>query len=274
MSLWHEQQERWLAYILRDDLTIYSDIEKPPYAAVSERLAIYRNAYYQRLTTIVEDDYRVLRVMLGKETFVSMICDYLRTYPPFSFSVCFVGQSLALFLKERGFPDFSELAELEWALCKAAVAPHAPGLTQQDLLPWSVVEEDSIRLLLQPSVQLLTCYYSVFDCWRLCQEEKESRCIVMCQEPDFILVWRLDREVQCCRLSKEQAQLLQAILDGNTLSAIGETMQEYFEENTLIPWIVTTLQTWITDQLFCKAAVIDKHQLVMEAFDEVPAKGF
>ena len=54
-------------------------------------------------------------------------------------------------------------------------------------------------------------------------------------------------------MSKEQAILIQAIVNGEIFSDLCEKMLEYFDEEAVVPWIADALQMWITDGIFSGA---------------------
>jgi len=143
------------------------------------RLSIYHNAYFSRLTEVLQNDYPVLHYLLGEKHFYTLADFYIREHPSTSFSLREFGAHLAGFMGEAAMgglsddwndPHWAEMARLEWcfvdafdlgaeqragAADAAAIAPEAwPGMT----------------VSLHDSVQLLECEWNVLPRWQTVTE--------------------------------------------------------------------------------------------------------
>ena len=68
-------------FLLTDDPTIKNEIHTTQHFSVSDRLNIYRNAYYLRLIESLQLDYEMLHTILGDESFDELARQYIHTYP-------------------------------------------------------------------------------------------------------------------------------------------------------------------------------------------------
>src|SRR3990167_9902610 len=124
-------QEALQAYVIENDLRVAGNIVTPVNMSVRDRLHVYRNAYYLRLTEVLENDFPVLCEIMGEEPFAALAQDYLDAYPSHHFSVQKVGRHLPKFLKNTTDcdPCYAELAAFEWAIQMALSAKDEPALT-------------------------------------------------------------------------------------------------------------------------------------------------
>ncbi|MCB0319308.1 MAG: putative DNA-binding domain-containing protein [Bdellovibrionales bacterium] len=86
-----------------------------------QRLELYARQYWWRLIGSLCDDFPVVRSVLGKERFRSVVERYLAHYPSTSFTLRHLGKSFARFLleecQELGTVQrlCSDIAQVEWA---------------------------------------------------------------------------------------------------------------------------------------------------------------
>src|SRR5258707_520194 len=80
-----------------------------------ERLAIYSSAYYARLLECLREEFAVLRHALDDEVFNAFAVDYIRTYPPGSYTLCQLGANFPRFLSESRPPREEGTDAPDWA---------------------------------------------------------------------------------------------------------------------------------------------------------------
>ena len=107
----------------------------------SGRVAIYANAYFERILECLERDYPALRWALGEAWFRDLATAYLIAHPSRHPSLRFVGASLPHYLAEdpraepfrRGRPWLADLARYEWAFVDAFDAADAEAMAVEPL---------------------------------------------------------------------------------------------------------------------------------------------
>ena len=252
MKTLKELQEEFQEYVIQDDPRVGVEVLKPRNMEVEGRLNVYRNAYYLRLVDILKEDYSVLYTMMGEDAFNAMVRAYLKVYPSNHYSVRTVGAHLAVFLKNTQAcdPSFSELAAFEWAMNVALLAADIDTLTMDALAEVAPEAWGDMRLRLHPSVQTVTTHFNVMERWRAINDGEDDLDLLQLEDPKHLLVWRRDREVYFCVLSDLQYYLIDAIKKGECFGVLCETMLSYLEEASVVQWVASTLQTWVTEGVF------------------------
>ena len=85
-------QNVFKAHLMQGNNAIADHIVSTRGLANNVRLAIYRNAYYARLTEALQQDYEAIHVLLGDEEFEKLCRHYIDTYPSRSPSLRWFGQ--------------------------------------------------------------------------------------------------------------------------------------------------------------------------------------
>lgn len=252
MANLREIQEGLQAYVLEKDLVIQSEIVKPTNMEVERRLHIYRNAYYIRLVEVLEEDFGVLKKIVGEKAFDAMMRAYLDAYPSHHFSVRSVGRHVAKFLKNTPGcdPSYAELAEFEWALNKVLFAKDAASLTMQKLAEIPPEQWSQMHLVLHPSVQTLRCLYNTSERWQSVNENGVDIPAILEEQPLHHLIWQQDYEPYFYIITLEQYSLIKAIEQGVSFESLCEMMLEHFTEENVVPWVAGTLQEWVQEGIF------------------------
>lgn len=117
----------------------------------AERLEIYRRQYWYRLLDSIEEDFPVLRTVLGRDRFFGVVEQYLIRFPSGSFTLRHLGHGLAAFLAESsGMTDDdpmpAELAALEFALCDVLDGALGSPVSPHDLPSAMLGLAETVRL--------------------------------------------------------------------------------------------------------------------------------
>lgn len=126
--------------------------------SAEERLEVYAEMYWLRLRDVLRSEFPLVRAVLGEDDFDVLAAKYVRATPSTHFSLDWLGQALAQFLRERpvdGAPFLADLADLEFARNQAFIAPDAPVATQDDLRRLTPDTAMTARFVLTPSVRVL-----------------------------------------------------------------------------------------------------------------------
>jgi hypothetical protein len=240
-----------------------------------ERLEIYNRQYWFRVLGSLAEDFPGLRAVLGGRRFESMCKAYLTESPSRSFTLRNLGAPLEAWLRKN--PAWMgdrlvlalDMVRLEWADIEAFDGQAKPALRSEDL---GGAEPTSLRLEIQPYVQLLELQYPVDDLLlevkhgedapdrasnAVQERRKRSRVRAVTKlKPAqiFLAVHRLDFSVYFRRIEPEEFTVLRALRSGKTF----ERAIELAFRKSSIPsadraaFVQHSFQTWATLGWFCR----------------------
>lgn len=246
MNKLFELQKNFQDYILNQTENITHVIEETGEMSNQERLDIYREGYFVRLTEIIAEDYPALHKLMGEDAFSSMMRAYLVQHATQHFSVRHAGQHLPTFLENISdiAPIFVELARFEWALSAAMFAADAPLMTHEH---FSQIPEDAWpdqRFHFHPSVSLVRLHYNTMALSEAVLNETPIPEPGELQTPETVMVWRRDLSAFYVVLSEAEASLATGIIENETFSMLCMRLAETFNESELVEWIINILSHW------------------------------
>jgi len=259
MTVLRDLQEAMQACVLENDLSVSDAIIEPGNMTVEQRLRVYRNGYYFRLVEILVGDFTVLHAIMGEAAFSAMARDYLDAYPSHHFSVRTVGCHLVAFLKNTKDcdPCYRELAAFEWALNQALFAREMPVLTMEMLSTIPAEQWAEMHLHLHPSVQVIYCHYNTVARWQAISKEQTDKGTMQLPEPLYHMVWRHDDDACFFALTMEQYYVISALQQGQNFTALCETMMTHLAEDEVAPWVASTLQEWVQQDVFVSSPTVN-----------------
>jgi hypothetical protein len=204
-----------------------------------ERLELYNRQYWWRVLAAMQEDFPGLRAVLGDKRFEAMSRAYLEDCPSTSFTLRNLGTKLAAWLAKH--PQWAgkkqrlalDIARLEMADIEAFDGKTEPALKTEDVTAGA---GGSLRLRLQPYIQLLDFQYPVDDLLLAVRETDEDasfasnafsnrrkrrrvRAVAKLKPAKiFLAVHRVDESVYFRRLAREEFLILCALRDGKPLS--------------------------------------------------------
>jgi hypothetical protein len=135
-----------------------------------DRLAIYGDGYFARLTDCLGHNLPALKNVLGDSAFESLAKSYLAKHPSTFRSVDEVGHRLPEFLAARRdvgpWKFISDLARLEWACHRAFYADDGPAVDPTAGSNRPPSDWEKARLVFSPSVRWIRLKWPVFTLWR------------------------------------------------------------------------------------------------------------
>ncbi len=135
-----------------------------------DRLAIYGDGYFARLTDCLGHNLPALKNVLGDSAFESLAKSYLTKHPSTFRSVDEVGHRLPEFLAAR--PNFGpwkflpDLARLEWACHRAFYADDGLAVDPTAVSSRPPSDWENARLVFSPSVRWIRLRWPVIALWR------------------------------------------------------------------------------------------------------------
>lgn len=243
-----DRTERWMQSVITHPLGVEAGIADPARSSMdnttaeiesvvcrsrnfsaTERLEIYRNAYFARLVECLEGDFPVFRQTVGDDAFRQFALEYIAYRPSRSYTLGRFGDGFVDFLREScpdtdscnpGATHWSEfmieLARFERRIAEVFDGPGVeaqPGLDVERLQisdGWS-----EARLVPAPCLRLIRLNFPVHD-WHAqrCQMdlsralERRDICLVLTRS-DYRVVWH--------EVEQEEFLLLQRLAEGAPL---------------------------------------------------------
>jgi hypothetical protein len=241
-----------------------------------ERLEIYNRQYWLRLLSSMNEDFPGLRSVLGGQRFEAMCKAYLVDCPSRSFTLRNLGSRLEAWLRKH--PEWAgskqalalDIVRLEWAEIEAFDGLAKPALRPEDLNPDDIA---SLRLNLQPYIQLLSLHYPVdnlllevrkdepdtnfaSNAFRERHKRKKVQAVAKLKPDDiFLVVHRFDDSVYFRRVEAEEFAILGALRKGKPL---GQAIETALRKTAIPPEerpaaLQRWFQTWAALGWFCKA---------------------
>lgn len=243
------QQQRRLAAAIRDG----ADPGDLLAGDSAVGLQVYRHAYRARLAEALADNYTVLARALGDEAFDALAQAYIAARPSGHPSIRWFGHELADFMAQADdalVPHASlvDFARMDWALRSAFDAADAPLLDGATLAALSPNAWAGLQLHLHPSVQRVPLGHAIEPGWRVLREwqPESGNDPPALDEPTphahLLLAWRQGLETRWRSLEPLEAELLQAVAEG-------EPFARLCERAATAPAVVAALQQWLADGL-------------------------
>ena len=207
--------------------------------------------YFARLHDSICEDFPKVIAIVGQEKFSEIIKEYLRVYPPSSFSLRFAGERMVGFLNSHSltlqYPFLAELARLEYAFIESFDAADANLLTSETLQQTPPQLWGELFFQLIPAAQLKSFHWQVDRLW-----ENETCCadeLTGLLKKTDLMLWRQDYEVKYRRLDSVEAELLPLVARGIHFAELCERTLELLPADQAITTLGGYVQKWLSEGL-------------------------
>lgn len=220
-------------------------------------LAIYANAYRQRLVGALADTFATTRARLGEDDFEAAALRYIDANPPTHRNLREFGAGFAEHLRaslpER--PQLAELAQLDRALRHAFDGPDSSVLGAAELAAVPPLAWATLTLTPVPTALLLRFEHNTVAVWQALDDdddapppsERSARAV------DW-LVWRKALQPHFRSLPPAEAALLRAMLAGARFAQACEEAAAV-SDDAITPLIGQCLRTWVDDGVLASVAL-------------------
>ena len=198
-----------------------------------DRLDIYRNTFLLTLTRALRLCFPVVQKLVGEEFFEGAAQIFVAEHPPRSAWLDQYGSAFPDFLHAfspaESVPYLSDVARLEWAVSGALHAPDTEPLDINRLASISSEDQRRIRLIAEPSINLLYLAYPADAIWRavLAGDDAELAAIDLACGHVHLLIERRATGVEVERLQAEPWQFLKRLCGGEPLAAAIDPNSEF-----------------------------------------------
>ncbi|MDP1708027.1 MAG: DNA-binding domain-containing protein [Gammaproteobacteria bacterium] len=248
-------QDAFQGFLLRtqDINTIATAVVSDAKGSASRRLDIYAYAYRARLSEALEQDFEALHTLLGDDQFHSLCHAYVQLHPSQHFSLRYLGQHMAAFLRAHDLyqqqPVLAELAAFEWAMTEAFDAADTSVIRLDDLAGLTAEHWGDLRFSIHPSVQRLELTWNAPAIWNAVQQELAPPPPQGAGQPVTWLVWRQELKTWFRSLPTDEAWAWQAAYSDHSFAEICDGLCRWLDEDTVPAAAACMLQRWINDGL-------------------------
>lgn len=240
-------------FVLEGDTRVAALIAPGPRDNSRARLAVYYNAYRERLVEALTTDFEALAAALGAEQFRAACLAYVAAVPSQWRNIRWYGGRLADFLAAtppwQDRPELGEIARFEWALTLAFDAADSPVVAFADLAALPLDAWGSLRIRFHPSLQLLSLRSNA-PAFRKAVDTGEPLPAPSLQDvPVNWRVWRKDTNPHFRSLSAEEHWAIEAVRRGEDFPGLCEGLTEFVDPQEAPALAAGLLRTWTDDGL-------------------------
>lgn len=267
---WQEEQQAFWDWMTRPqdlrDSAVSIVALMAPHQALSqvEALAIYNNAYHQRLIQISSELYPVLYHTLGDDVYSRLWLEYIAKYPPRPGPMGLLGEHLLVFARQHvqfgQLPALLDIIELESLLISLFDKADEPALTRPMLQALPIDQWPVMRWQPKQDWALMHSRFDLEAYWTLMQAHLaqetampgETGFAVPLHEPAqtiYYLVRRVDHRMQFQRINQAMLVFLQGIQLHYPFAELCEQLESNFPREDIAQLSLTLLLKAIDLQL-------------------------
>lgn len=194
-----------------------------------DRISIYANAYFARLTECLREEFPALLHALDEETFAAFAIGYLEAMPPHSYTLANLGARFAEFLATT-IPHDEGTAEADWGLFLVELArlerlysevfdgpgdEGEPGLTIEKIKAVSPEQWENMKFFPLNSLRLIELAYPVHEYASAVRKGLEPE--LPERQTTWLLVWRHQFIVRRKAISRREYLMLRVLCQDGTL---------------------------------------------------------
>lgn len=249
-------QQQFKSYLLEEESEITTLITGDTQAFREHRLAIYGEAYINRLYDALYINFSSLYFYLGDDDFDKLALAYIKKYPSKNYCIRNYGEYMVAFLQSepsyRNKPELAELAQLEWMITEATDAKDMMSLTMEGMAAIPPEEWEDLSFVLHPSVRWLRLTTNMMEINQALKLDKSVPELIHYQKPITLLVSRTGLKTHYQTLTPEEAWLIDHIQQGDTFGDLCQELSANLPEEEVAQLVATTLFRWIGQGLFAR----------------------
>jgi hypothetical protein len=251
------QQSTFMDLLLDDSLPM-------PTGWDAERVAVYRNAYRNRLVDAIRDTYPRTERWVGEAAFRRAAIHHVIRHPPRSWTLDAVGEGFDATLAGlfAGDPEVAELAWVEWAMHSCFVAADGPAIDAPAFSTRTAgyTEDDwaAMQLRFVPDTQVRPVHHAIDRLWAQLADASDaaglSGDILAAAQPRGCVVWRQGLSPVFCLVDAAESSLLRLLLDGASYGSACATLAEEVGSDAAVTQAGAMLGRWIHQGLLAGVA--------------------
>jgi hypothetical protein len=247
-------QRAFQDYLLASSDTFATAVRDTKKAGRTTLLDVYRDGYALRLIEVLTNDYPGLMAMAGPADFDNLARAYIAAHPSRYASVRWFGQHLADFIAATPpysrSPAVAEMARFEWLLGDAFDAPDLVPVTAAALMALPPEAWETLCLMPLPSLRRSVFAFEVAQAWQRREEvEAGNLDVAPAAAPAPWMIWRPERVSNFRSLEKDEAAMLDALVDGRPFPELCEAIATHVGEDQAAARAAGLLRAWVEEGL-------------------------
>ena len=243
-------QQALQAHLLNGDATV-SGLIRPGGIGVARRLAIYHNAYRQRLLAALRDTFGHTLRYMGDTWFDAAAGQHIERHPSTHANLRDYGQGFEHTLAQQ-HPELGELPELaclDRGLRHAFDGADATPLTLADLAAVSPAQWAHIGFVLHPTFTRQRLHHNTLALWQALDDDRDPPPPLPLAEPGELLIWRRGHQPHFRSVSRWEAMALDALAEGLPFAQCLERVLQANDAAASTEVVGTLLRRWIEEEL-------------------------
>jgi hypothetical protein len=220
-----------------------------------ERLEIYREQFWLRHESNLQEDYPTFSWVVGDALFREIVADYLRAFPPRTWNLERLGEDLPVFVEgTANHPPLAvDAARLDWAFMEAFAAPDVAPFDDRVLANAPEDAWPGARIVFHPSLRALALSHPVHRLRQTIQAGEPSERPV--PESTHVVVWRnRDLHLKAVAIEAPAFELLSHLRAGvplglacervanaarepSDVTSLGQSISQWFQQWTASAWV-------------------------------------
>ncbi|MBI5361764.1 MAG: putative DNA-binding domain-containing protein [Planctomycetes bacterium] len=222
--------------------------------ASNDGLGVYREMFRDRVEQLLALRMPAVHEHLGAERFHELVHEYVVTHAMGSANLARIGEDFTRFLAgarelvATGRGWIAELARLECAITRCAMARTAAALDEEELAGFTLLEWEFARFEPAPGLELLAFDHALDDAYSTWLHDgvltKPKR------RPQYVAILRQGTQVQRAPMTRRAWNLLGSLCAGNALLPAVVDELDPAERSAAEHRVRTWLSAWITNGFF------------------------
>lgn len=244
-------QDAFTQHLLNNDTVIKNHITDTEATPVEVRLNIYRNAYRERLTETLANDYEVLATLIGDDAFRRLCKAYIDKFPSTYYSLRWFGMHLPAFLDythDKGSHDWeAEMSQFEWRFIDSFDAANIETITEHDAALIPADKWPTLSVVFHPSVRITPLWWNTLDMWQSVKNGNQPPAPQRLEQPSHCLMWRHNLKTQYRSLEADEAAALSTALSGANFSEMCGALADELHDQETVPMLAAGyLKGWLS----------------------------
>jgi hypothetical protein len=227
-----------------------------------ERLSVYGNMYFWRVTEILAEEFPTVQHLFGKELFGKVVKDYVTRHPSTHYSLTRLGSKFPGYLADEAddLPDrafATDVATVERAMEDVFDARPVEPIQFEDLTAIPIERWGDVRLQTIPALRLLQLDHTVNTYITAVREDRHMD--IPAASQTYVAVYRHNYRVWRIDLDAQRFTLLTALHRGGSLGSALDLCASLPEANpaSLMDAVSGWFREWTSEGLFCSAQLDD-----------------
>lgn len=239
-------QNAFKDFITSDDKQLTSYIDHKNKINIKDRIGVYKSTSKFVFMHCVKDIYPLCKTLIDEKEFEYLVEDYVCKFPNAQRDVTFYGHRFSEHIKRyKKSPEWlflRNLAQLEWAIYNAYYSQNTPPWPSKAFETSSSKSIDSIRLVLNDSVCLISSEWPLLKHYQLLLDDDTFNLPDYSEKSTtYIIVYRKKYRGEAEKLNKDEWDILTSVKKQNSLADIiqtyGSSCEKYLPRFISKGWI-------------------------------------